>query len=139
MKKLIALLLLNLAVALMCFAGCFVVIGWIIVLCGTVCAVPAMMLEDLCPSEAYNRSWELTKENRFRIFALFCLNLLVALVAQVVAVVSLVTIAKMGNQNPFYLLEFTTLILMSFFYALMPTISTHLFFDLRIRNEPTPG
>jgi len=134
MKKLIPLILLNLAIALMLFAGVLMLlIPGIIVMCATACAVPVMMLEDLRPMEACERSWNLTEKNRFRIFALFCLSLLTILVG---TLLSLIVIAKVSGSNPLYMFGFIGLILMPFCQLLGPAINTLLFFDLRIRKEP---
>jgi membrane-anchored glycerophosphoryl diester phosphodiesterase (GDPDase) len=48
----------------------------LIVATATALAIPAMMLEGLGPMKAFDRSWELTKKSRMRIFGLMLLNIL---------------------------------------------------------------
>jgi len=135
MKKLIPLILLNLAIGLMVFFGFFLlVIPGIIIAFATTCAIPAMMLEDLGPMEAWKRSWKLTKKNRFRIFGLFCLSFLTI----ILVVISAMPISAVVGSNPFALYMVGVPLMMHlllFFQVLGPAITTFLFFDLRIRKE----
>lgn len=130
-KKLIPLILLQLAVAIVIGLGSILfIIPGIIAMCATACAIPAMMLEDLGPMKAFDRSWDLTKNNRFRIFALSCLLMLIMFLLH--RIPSWVTIVI--PMDPIYKVVFSAIILAPF-KALWAAINTLLFLDLRIRKE----
>lgn len=131
LKKLFPLLLLQLLVVICIVLGSILlVIPGIIVMCATACAIPAMMLENLGPSKAFDRSWELTKKSRLRIFGYFILSGLIMLITAgiltaIIAIIPIPLIYQIG------ILALLTAPL----HALWPAITTLLYADFRIRKE----
>lgn len=131
-KKWIPLVLLQLLVDIVAGVGTILlIIPGIIAMCATACVIPAMMLEDLGPMKAFERSWNLTKNNRFRIFGYSCL---VAMLT-IVFVGGIPLVVTMGiPMDPIYKVGLSTIILAPL-QALWPAMATLLFFDLRTRKE----
>lgn len=140
LKKWIQLVLLHLIVLIVMGLGFFLlIIPGIIALCATACAVPAMMLENLDPMEAFERSWKLTKSNRLRIFGYLILTGLIVAIGQAITGMlvgfgSLIYEAISLDHLSIYTIGMMA-ILMAPLIALGPAIATLLFFDLRIRKE----
>ncbi len=130
-KKWISLILLALAIAMAGFFGIlFFIIPGFIVACAVACATPAMMLEDLKPMAAFDRSWELTKKNRLRIFGYLVLEVLIF----VSAVMLMVPFMLAGIMNPLFFAAIV-IFLMAGLQALTWSVSTLLFIDLRNQKE----
>lgn len=131
-KKFIPLVLLLLLLNLVIGLGfILLIIPGIIAMCATTCAIPAMMLENLGPIEALKRSWSLTKNNRFQIFALLCLATLTMIFISGIPL----GIIMMGisMDNPLY--DVLSTIILTPVQALFPAIATLLFFNLRMNKE----
>lgn len=130
LKKIIPLILLQILSVLSTVIGIFLlVIPGVIVICATACSVPAMMLENLSPTKAFDRSWKLSKNSRMRIFGYFCIFTCITLLVQGVA-------RLLGNLpiDPIYKLGFSA-ITTAASSGIWPAITTLLFLDLRIRKE----
>lgn len=125
------LIILQLVIQIMTLVGgMLLVVPGIIIGCASACAVPAMMIEDLMLVESIERSWNLTKNNRIRIFGYLLLNLIISgiVVAITQSTIEFILI------NPIYQIGVMALIF-SPFQALWPAIATLLFFDLRSRKK----
>ena len=130
-KKWIHLILLNIVITIAIMLGfILLIIPGIIVMCATICAIPAMMLEDLRPIKAFRRSWDLTKKNRFRILGYVILYCVVLIIINLIPALITMTVPI----DPIYQIGISALILPPF-YVLSSAIATLLFFDLRIRKE----
>lgn len=130
-KKWVPLVLLQLMMGIAIGAAslAFVIPG-IIVMCATSCALPAMMIEDLSPSNAFSRSWDLTKSNRFKIFIISCFSGL----SIVLATICILAVTIKTPLTPFYQFSLFA-ILFAPFQALWPTITTLFFLELRSREQ----
>ena len=125
------LTLLYLTICIACFFGAILlIIPGIIVLCATVCAIPALMLEDLRLWKAIDRSRELTKGHRLRIFGYVILCGLICFVAAFISF----SFPLITTASPLLMVGFNVLF-MAPFYAMIPAVQTLLFFDLRHREE----
>jgi len=131
-KKWIPLVLLQLVIGIVVGLGSILLlIPGLIAMCATACAIPAMMLEDLRPMKAFDRSWGLTKKNRLRIFGYLFINMVtVAIASSVIPLAVTMGVAL----DPIYKVGLSALIFAPF-QALWPAIATLLFYDLRIRKE----
>jgi hypothetical protein len=126
--KIAPLFLLEVLIFLAMLLGFIVLfIPGLIVMSATACAVPAMLLEDLGPRKAFDRSWNLTKGNRLRIYGYsFITGLMMA-----------IPVGEMASfliADPLYTIGIETLIGAPF-KALWPAITTLLYYDLRFRKE----
>lgn len=129
-KKILPMIGLGFMISIAMLLGfiCLIIPGFI-VLAATACAVPAMMLENLKPMKAFDRSWELTKGNRLRLLGYFAINFVVISIFGMVQ----------GNFD----IYITHNIYLELFFqlitgpcnALWPALATLLFYDLRIRKE----
>lgn len=130
LKKLPRLLGLSCITTIATLLGflCLVIPGFIVVAAIT-CAVPALMLEDLRPMKAFDRSWALTKGSRCRMLGYLMINGLVLFVFGA-------TKGLLENfvPNSIYLGLIVNLISAPCL-ALWPAMDTLLFYDLRIRKE----
>lgn len=100
----------------------FIIPGFIVMF-ATVCAIPAMMIEDLKPMKAFKRSWNLTQKNRLRIFGFFPLPIILGIMAGSIS-------PKMVN----YIYQLCIFVIVPL-QALWQAISAHLFFELRNRKN----
>lgn len=129
-KKLLPLIGLSFLISIASALGflCFLFPGFI-VLAATACAFPAMILEDLKPMKAFDRSWTLTKGHRSRMLGYLMINVLALSLFGM-------TQALFANyiSNSTYVGLIVNLISAPC-TALWPAIATLLFYDLRIRKE----
>lgn len=130
-KKWYSLIFLTIFIIIAASLGTLLlIIPGIIVLCATTCAIPAMMLENLGPMKAFDRSWNLTKKNRSRIFGYLMLSGIINIIAFGI----LSGIILVVPLDPLYKIGLSALIVAPL-HALGPAIATLLFLDLRIRKE----
>jgi hypothetical protein len=124
------------------FAGfIFLVIPGVYLLCRLIVSLPAMLVEDLGPTESMSRSYTLTQDNAGRAFLIILLYYALNMAGTMLFAVPFEILMFLSAKNPHMMVVWAALTQVGAFIAgvlVMPVLtigSAILYFDLRVRKE----
>ncbi len=135
------LILLSLGVGIAIFLGLLaLIVGAFVVMSGLMVSTQAMVLEDLGPSDAMSRSWNLTKGFKGKIFGLvFLVGILIAIPSVVLGFFMAPTQADLGDieafRRKFLVATVIERLVTTVVYPILYSAVTVAYYDLRIRKE----
>jgi len=116
----------------------FLVVPGIIIGCGIAVGASALVVEGLGATDAMNRSWNLTKGHRWKVFGVLLVSVVVVYMMTIAAgvVAGLFGIfAASDSMAGLVLLGVVTAVLSVFIYPFIYCSVTVLYYDLRVRKE----
>ncbi|MEO8201622.1 MAG: hypothetical protein ABI679_13930 [Gemmatimonadota bacterium] len=134
------LVLLSIGVGLLIGLGfLLLIVPGFIALCGLILATQALVLEDLTPSEARNRSWNLTKGFRWKMLGLLVVLGIIILIPSIGlgVLVETTSTAKITGQVDTQTIVWVAVqqLITIVIYPLLYCALTIAYYDLRVRKE----